>query len=309
MGTKPRFGPPPYRAIVFGEWKTKLKEVHREASGRFKLQKSQIAAFYKQLEQEEKAAEKELEKVRKDAENAVKKALLEVEKEAKKAQKAVEKEAERARKALEREREKEVEKARKALEKERERERKAAEKEVENAKKAAEKAAQKEVEKKRKAAEKKAAESSKGKGCEGDGVDGREYEERGDAKDEEGGAELVAKAVMVETTQPVRPKPRPRPVRRAAGIQVVEAGMFEELEKEALGSEGKDGEVVDRRAEDESDGEWRGTVEDTPRARRRAKVAAAMHPVAPIPMHSLVDEVSVTLKSPPRRYPKRKGRK
>lgn len=28
------------KAITFGEWKTKLKEVHREASGRFKLQNS-----------------------------------------------------------------------------------------------------------------------------------------------------------------------------------------------------------------------------------------------------------------------------
>lgn len=81
------------------------------------------------------------------------------------------------------------------------------------------------MEKECKAAEKKTAESSEGKGCEDDGVDGREYKEEGDAKDGEGGVEPVAEAVTAESMQPVRPRPRPRPVRRAAVIQVVEAGI------------------------------------------------------------------------------------
>lgn len=34
-------------AMAKAEWKSKMKEVHREASGKFKTQKARIAEFYK----------------------------------------------------------------------------------------------------------------------------------------------------------------------------------------------------------------------------------------------------------------------
>lgn len=236
------------------------------------------------MEAEAKAEEKE----RKDA-------AKEADKVQKAAAKALEKEAERERKALE----KEAERERKEAEKEVEKARKEAEKEVEKARKLA----AKEEEKRRKAAEKTAV---KGKGR----------------------ARVVAKATAVEVvdtgsdgeagasgTQPVRPRPKPRPVVRAQVVQpesssgvlddfeAVEDGMLES-DDDALG-----GGRVDRRLVAESDDEWRGTVHDTPRARRQAKVAMAMRPLTPPSSGSLLQEFSNAVKSPPRRYPKRASRK
>lgn len=264
-------------ALARSEWESAMQDVLKEAAPKFRSIRTRITNYYKGLAEAEatlvraqRAAEKAEAKARKVAEKKAEKKAKEDAKEAEKKRKDAERAAEREWKA--------VEKVAKAAERAEQAQKKAAERAAARAAKAVVKGAERVedgyVE----------SESENEAALAGERIAAPNFEvEWSDSEREVG-----------EVAVPVASRPKPRPISRR--------GKCEHTE------EAEERSMRERVVDEEAEADICGTVQSTPRARHRAKRAAALRPSTPPGMLQTIDEVAAVLSSPLRRYPTRNRR-